>query len=157
MTQVWKVAKAFQSTDAETKQPQIVKTQGGDNHKFMVQVEGQPVPGWIGILKKIGNEVKPGDEIYGDVVENNWGKPQFNRAQLPQDGSVRLNGGSAPTAQAAAPARATTAQPSGSTEEKLDFIISLLENFLNSQKGTNPTPNTTDDEDGPVDLSQIDY
>lgn len=156
MAKVWKVSKAFQSTDAETKEPQIVKTQGGDNHKFMVQVEGQPVDGWIGILKKPGNEVKVGDELYGDIVENNWGKPQFNRSQLPQDGSVRLNSGSAPAKQAQTVQKATV-QPSGSVEEKLDFIISLLENFLGAKEASEPTQPIKDDGDEAVDLSDIEY
>lgn len=154
MPQVWKVSKAFQSTNRDTKEPDVVKTQGGDMHKYMVQVEGQPIDGWLQILKKPGNAVKQGDELYGDIVENNWGKPQFNRAQRPQEG---FGGGQ----QSAAPRQASS-QPSGSVEEKLDYLISLVENFLDAQEGRGRTQEATDNvptdiDDGPVDLSQLDY
>lgn len=154
MPQVWKVSRAFQSTNRDTKEPDIIKTQGGDMHKYMVQVEGQPIDGWLQILKKPGNAVNQGDELYGDIVENNWGKPQFNRAQRPQEG---FGGGQ----QASAPRQASS-QPSGSVEEKLDYLISLVENFLDAQEGRgqaqtadNKVP--TDIDDGPVDLSSLDY
>ena len=85
MPQVWKVSKAFQSTNRETGEPDVIKTKGGDMHKFMVQVENQPVDGWLQLLKKIGNKVEKGDELYGDIVENNYGKPQYVRADRPQE------------------------------------------------------------------------
>lgn len=151
MPQVWKVKKAFQSTNRETGEADVVKTQGGDMHKFMVQVEGQPIDGWLQILKKPGNEVKQGDELYGDIVENNWGKPQFNRAQRPQEGF-----GTSPS-----PAASTQpSQPSGELEAKVDYLISLVENFLDSQGVSRPEPATesaTSDDDGPADLSKLGY
>lgn len=155
MPQIWKVSKAFQSTNRETKEPDVIKTQGGDMHKYMVQVEGQPISGWLQILKKPGNAVNQGDELYGDIVENNWGKPQFNRAQRPQEGF----GGSQ---QAPAQRRQVPSQPAGSVEEKLDYLIGLVENFLDAQEGRTGSQagaNTVaeDIDDGPVDLSQLDY
>lgn len=150
MPQVWKVSKAFLSTvSKEDKTPQVIKTQGGDMHKFMVQVEGQPIDGWLGILKKPGFEVKQGDELYGDIVENNWGKPQFNRAQRP-DGFVGGTAGPAPKAQGV---------PAG---DRLEYLISLVENFLKSQGADVPATkagdvSVTDIDDKPVDLSQLDY
>ena len=150
MPQVWKVSKAFQSTNRETGEPDVVKTQGGDMHKFMAQVEGQPVNGWLQILKKPGNELKPGDELYGDIVENNWGKPQFNRAQRPQGGY-----GAQP-----APQGQPAAQAGGELEDKIDYLISLVENFLDSQGVAKPKAadvSPTDIDDGPVDLSQLEY
>lgn len=151
MAQTFIVDKAFISTDQNTKEVQVINTPGGEMHKYMVQVKNQPIQGWFSVLKKPGNEVKPGDELYGEVVENNWGKPQFNRAQKPY-------GNDAP--RQSAPAQ--TSQPSGSVEEKLDYLISLVENFLESQGvGVNPKKTVdeslTDIDDGPVDLSQLDY
>lgn len=149
MPQAFKVVKAFQSTNRETGEPDVVKTQGGEMHKFMVQVENQPVQGWLQILKKPGNEVKPGDELYGDIVENNWGKPQFNRAQKPFDGN----------AQGQAPAQ-TASQPSGDLEDKVDYLISLVENFLDSQGVQRPAAtneSAPSDDDGPADLSKLGY
>ena len=153
MAQTFIVDKAFLSTDQNTKEVQVIKTPGGEMHKYMVQVKDQPVKGWFSVLKKPGNEVKPGDELYGEIVENNWGKPQFNRAQKPY-------GNDAP--RQSAPTQATSSQPAGSVEEKLDYLISLVENFLdaqegrtNSQAGTDTFP--TDIDDGPVDLSSLDY
>lgn len=154
MPQVWKVKKAFQSTNRETNEPDVVKTQGGDMHKFMAQVEGQPVDGWLQILKKPGNELKPGDELYGDIVENNWGKPQFNRAQRPQEDRAPAQNQSA---------RPQPAANGGSVEQKLDYIISLLENRgnfpANGQPAVSASNNSApaDDGDQAVDLSQLDY
>ena len=152
MPQVWKVSKAFQSTNRETGEPDVIKTQGGDMHKYMVQVEGQPINGWLQILKKPGNEVKQGDELYGDIVENNWGKPQFNRAQRPQENF----GNSQPQA-----ARPQPQSNGGSVEQKLDYIISLLENRGNFQSdGPSAAPASNanpQNDDGPVDLTQLDY
>lgn len=150
MPQVWKVKKAFQSTNRETGEPDVIKTQGGDMHKFMAQVEGQPVDGWLQILKKPGNELKVGDELYGDIVENNWGKPQFNRAQRPQEGY-----GAQP-----APQGQPAAQAGGVTNEaimaELKYIRGILENQFRPTQAAGATEGPQDD-DGPVDLTQLDY
>lgn len=142
MGQIYKVSKAFQSTDKETKQPQVIKTQGGDMHKYMVQVDGQPVPGWISILKKPGNAINVGDELYGSITENNWGKPQFNREQRPD--------GYTPSSKAQ-PSQA----PVGNSrlEEKIDYLTVLVESMAGKKQDVTPTE--VDDE--PVDLSQLDY
>jgi len=159
MSQVYTVEKAFQSTvSKEDKTPQVVQTKGGDMHKYMVQVEGQGTSDWLGILKKPGNVVTVGDEMYGDLVTNQWGKLQFNRAQMPQDGSVRLNT-AAPAAPAARALQAPAAQPNGEQGDKLDYIISMLENFLESKGIAKPEAGADgpQSDDGPVDLSEIDY
>lgn len=156
MAREFKVVKAFMSTDKDTGEAQVVQTRGGGMHKFMVQVEDQPVAGWLQILKKPGNEVKVGDTLYGDIVENNWGKPQFNRSERP-DGNF---------SRPAAPARSS--QPAGGhIEEKLDYIIQILESarwFVDPRKNTplgqeGPKADVapTDIDDGPIDLSGIDY
>lgn len=156
MAQSYRVSKAFLSTDQNTKQPQVVNTPNGPFHKYMVQVEDQPVQGWFGVLKKVGNAVNPGDELYGDIVENNWGKPQFNRAQKPFDGQAQA----AP--QQAAPQQAPAHQ--GNTSVTLEMVYQevklvrgLLENQFRAQKASGADYAPEDIDDGPVDLSQIDY
>lgn len=162
MPKIYTVEKAFLSTvSKEDKSPQVVQTKGGEMHKYMVQFEDQPIKGWIGILKKPGNKVSEGDEMYGVIEENNWGKPQFTRMQLPQDGSITLKTSNSAPAASQAPSAPKLASPSSETEDKLDYIISLLENFLDvkdkreAQTGTDESPSDIDD--GPVDLSQLDY
>lgn len=158
MPQVWKVKKAFQSTNRETQEPDVVKTQGGDMHKFMAQVEGQPVDGWLQILKKPGNELKPGDELYGDIVENNWGKPQFNRAQRPQEDRAPAQSSN----QASAP-QGNSSVTLEMVYNEVKYVRGLLENRGNfpangqpaAQAGNNSAP--ADDGDQAVDLSQLDY
>lgn len=151
------VTKAFVSTDKDTKQPQIVTTKAGNCHKYMVQVAGQPIPGWMQILKKItdgtSTPVKEGDVLYGNVVENNWGKPDFKKEQRP-DGSY-----SAPQQSSAAPSQAA---PSAGLEAKVDRILSLLETFLGqaaspTRAQADSTPDYQDVDDGPVDFSEVPY
>lgn len=154
MPQVWKVTKAFQSTvSKEDKTPQVVQTQGGEMHKYIVQVENQPVPGWLQILKKPGNAVNQGDELYGDIVENNWGKPQFNRADRPQEGQNSYQGNSAPQGQPAAQAGNVSNE---AIMAELKYIRGVLENQFRPQAGTEPTQSSQGD-DQPVDLSTLDY
>lgn len=152
MPQFYTVAKAFQGKDKETGEVEVVNTKGGPAEKWLVQVENQPVNGWFSVLKKPGNEVKVGDQLYGVIEENNWGKPQFTRMQAPQDAPR--------AAQATKPAASA-----GAVEQKLDYIISILENarwFVDPQGtkklGTEgPKDNVVDDiDDEDVDLSQLD-
>lgn len=164
MPKVFKVEKAFLSTEQDKKTPQIVNTQGGPMHRYMVQFENQSIPGWVSILKKPvegqdGKLVQVGDEMYGVLEENQWGKAQFTRMQLPQDGSVKLAKGGSP-----APQKSESKDPNPPTDDingKLDYIIGLLENspqFRSS--GSQPKSDDVvleDIDDGPVDLSDIPY
>lgn len=159
MPKVFKVEKAFQSTvSKEDKTPQVITTKGGEMHKYMVQFENQAIPGWIGILKKPGNAVNEGDEMYGVLEENEWGKPQFTRMQLPQDGSVKLNSG-APSTSNAPQAAPNAPQASGELEAKVDYLISLVENFLESQGVAKPKPANKglEADDQPINLDELDY
>jgi len=138
------VAKAFQSTDKDTKEPQVIQTRGGEMHKYMVQFEGRS--DWIGILKKPGNEVKAGDKLYGNLIEDGqWGKPEFKGEQRPF--------GETPQAQKSQP----VVKASGELEEKVDYLISLVENFLESQKGTAGTQSTTVNDTPPINLDELNY
>lgn len=156
MPKVYTVEKAFLSTGEDKKTPQVVTTKNGEMHKYMVQLVDQEIPGWIGILKKPGNAVAEGDEMYGVLEKNDWGKPQFTRMQTP-DG-VRLKTSSAP---ASTPSEAPTEQDKpastgGSVEAKLDYMIGLLENFLGAKETAKPDF-TAEISNGPADLSKIEY
>lgn len=163
MPKVFVVEKAFLSTvSKEDKSPQVINTRGGEMHKYMVQFKDQSIPGWIGILKKPGNAVKEGDEMYGVLEENNWGKPQFTRMQLPQDGSVTLKRGGDSQSSSQQTTAPTKSQPAGELEDKIDYLISIVENFLESQGAKKQAASSgnesyQDIDDGPVDLSQLDY
>lgn len=152
MAQEFTVIKAFLSTDKDTKEPQIIQTKGGDNHKYMVQVANQPVPGWMGILKKPGNEIKEGDTIYGDIVKNDWGKPQFNRSERPMG---PLQGSTAPQTNSPSAGVVTL----DDIYNEIKYVRGLLENQFQSQAQAKPgtAPSTQGDDDGPVDLSKLDY
>lgn len=165
MAQEWKVTRAFRGTvEGDKNTPEVIHTQAGDCHKYLVQVENQPVPGWFQVLRKIENgqskPVNQGDTLYGEINENNYGKPDFKRVNRPYEGQPQQ----APQAQpAAAPAQTYTPpqQPSTELEAKVDYLISLVENFLDSQQGTQPAgaaPGATDnDDDAPVNLDNLDY
>lgn len=160
MPKVFKVEKAFLSTEADKKTPQVVTTKGGEMHKFMVQFENQGIPGWIGILKKPGNVINQGDEMYGVIEENQWGKPQFTRMQLPQDGSVQLKTSNAPAETSAPAPKVQEGQVNGTVEEKLDYIIGMLEAHF-QPNATTGTParrdeSPTDIDDGPINLDDLD-
>jgi hypothetical protein len=180
MPKVFTVTQAFLSTDKETKEPQLVPTKGGPMHKYMVQFENQSIPGWVSILRKPDSPaVVEGDQFYGVLEENDWGKPQFTRMQTPQDGSVQLNQGGtkAPAAQSAGtvpqsngsrgalPVASTKAQSSRDEElhEKVDFLISLVEQLAESQGiavravTANGDSDPSDDDTAPLDLSEIPY
>ena len=145
MPQVWKVTKAFQSTNRDTGEPDVIKTRNGNMHKFMVQVEDQPIDGWLQLLKKVGSKVQKGDELYGDIVENNWGKPQFVRADRPQEVSANNS--------------QNNVQWTGELDSKLDYLIAMVENFLDAQdsKEQSATNKSSQGDDAPADLTQLDF
>lgn len=162
MPKIFKVEKAFLSTGDDKTTPQVVNTKNGEMHKYMVQFENQEIPGWIGILKKPGNSVSVGDEMYGVLEKNDWGKPQFTRMQTPQDGSVKLQTGSNTTQ---APKTQSSSTVGGSLEQKVDKILEVVQRleatFLqpsagaSAQRGQDVVLDDIDDK--PVDLSEIPY
>ena len=153
MAQDYTVTRAFQATDKGTGEPEVINTKGGPMHKYIFQVE--EYPDWLNTLRKIDQEGKSkalnvGDTVYGDITENNYGKMQFQRQSRP-DG----NYGGAP-APAARPQSA--AQTGGrTTDQKLDYIISLLENQFRPTQAAGTDASPTDNDERPVDLSEIDY
>lgn len=156
MAKNYVVSRAFRgSVSKEDKTPQVIQTKAGDCHKYMVQFEGEEDKGWIQILRKIENgdsrPVEKGDVLYGSLSENNWGKYDFKREQRPEGQPAPQTGSSK-----AAPSSG------GSVDKKLDYIISLLENanqFQGHDEGrtTIGDISPTDIDDGPVDLSSLEY
>lgn len=168
MPQEFTVTKGFQGTEQETKAPSVINTKAGPCHKYLFQVAGQPVPGWMQLLRKINpdgtsNPIKEGDKLYGSIAENNWGKPEFTKAQRP-DGAPAVQSSTQPGQAPAVPSFAA-APATSELEAKVDFIISLLENFLDSRNGVQQTepagpatsPTNNDGDEAPVNLQSLDY
>ena len=150
MAQAYKVTKAFKSKNRDTGEVDVVPTGGGDMNKWLFQVEGQGKQGWMQVLKKPGFDLNPGDEVYGIIDEWPDGKAKFVKQDRPE-------GMRAP--QQSAPAQQPQAQVDGSVNEKLDYIILLLES-MGGAKTTEPQADVapTDVDLGkPLDLSDIPY
>lgn len=123
MSQAYKVSQAFQATvSKEDKTPKVVEINGHKFNAWKVKLDGQSDKGWINVNKQPGNEIKPGDELYGDVVEVNGKFGSF----------YNFKSASKPLGGLPASQNATDETPSAiSTElihDKLDYIISFLEN-----------------------------
>ncbi len=146
MSQAYKVSQAFQATvSKEDKTPKTVEFDGHTFNAWKVKLDGQSDKGWINVNKKPGNEIKPGDELYGDIaqIDGKFGTfYNFKSASRPL--------GEAPT-QAAAPAPADDFTANVSTElvhDKLDYIIDLLEKLVDPATGeVKPTAPDLDDLD----------
>lgn len=150
MGQYYTVTKAFKSKNQETGELDVDEH---GNQKWLFQVEGQQSPGWMNVKRKAGAEVKPGDQVYGRVESWPNGKAKFVREQPPREDGPRQVSGSKPAS--------TT-----SLERKVDYIIAVLEAsrwFVDPNKKTplgqeGPKDVAPEDiDEGPVDLSQIDY
>jgi hypothetical protein len=162
MAQEYKVSKAFQGKDKETNQPEVVNTKAGPCHKYLFQVDEQI--GWFNTLRKINpdgksNPLKEGDTVYGDFAENNYGKLAFVKAQRPFQAGAQTTApqysGTVPQKSAAA-----SADPTTELEAKVDYVISLLENFLSvedAKKQPGDTKPVANDDDAPLNLDDIDY
>lgn len=160
MAKDYTVKGAFKgSVSKEDKTPQVISTKAGDCHKYLVQFEGEESKGWIQILRKLddsgnSNSIEKGDVLFGSLSENNWGKFDFKREQRPE-------GSPAPVNQRAQTSSAP--QVSGSLEQKVDQILEGVEllkaHFLGATTAAQGRTDTVleDIEDGPADLSEIDY
>lgn len=124
MSQAYKVAQAFQATvSKEDRTPKTVELNGNTFNAWKVKLDGEGDKGWINVNKKPGNEIHPGDELYGDVVEIN-GKfgifYNFKSASRPL--------GELP-AKKAQPVSNDVDADGASVHDKLDHIIALLESI----------------------------
>ena len=140
MSQAYKVTQAFQATvSKEDKTPKTVELNGNTFHAWKVKLDGQGDKGWINVNKKPGNEIKPGDELYGDItqIDGKFGTfYNFKSASRPL-------GESSPS-QSAAPADDFTANISTElVHDKLDYIIRLLEVLSEKVGAEQAQPSTT--------------
>lgn len=126
MSRAYKVAQAFQATvSKEDKTPKTVELNGNTFNAWKVKLEGETSKGWINVNKKPGNEIKPGDELYGDVV------------QIDGKFGTFYNFKSASRPLGDLPAAQTESTPVASdeinelTQDKLDYIIGMLEQLTN--------------------------
>ena len=124
MSQAYKVTQAFQATvSKEDKTPKVIEFNGHTFNAWKVKLDGQADKGWINVNKKPGNEIKPGDELYGDIatIEGHFGVfYNFKSASRPL--------GERP---AVAPSQSID-DGEGSVHEKLDYIIGLLEELADN-------------------------
>ena len=141
MSQAYKVSQAFQATvSKEDKTPKTVTFNGHTFNAWKVKVENQEDFGvegdqWINVNKQPGNEIKVGDEIYGDIdrVDGKFGSfYNFKYASRPLGQAP--NPASTPGTQA--PAEDFTANVSTElVHDKLDYIIDLLEKLVDPATG----------------------
>lgn len=158
MSQAYKVAQAFQATvSKEDKTPKTVELNGNTFNAWKIKLEGQSDKGWINVNKKPGNEIKQGDELYGDIVQIDGKFGTF----------YNFKSASRPLGEAPASAPAAPSQASGSEDftsnlstelahDKLDYIIGLLE-ALTEKSGVSPQDvNVSTTAPGSPDLDDLD-
>ena len=152
MAQFFTVDQCFPKSDRNTKERIVNTGQYGPTVTWMFKVKEQPTEKWLQVNRKPDNDLSEGDQVYGEIGAWPDGNPKFIRMQPPQGAAPQKAPKTQPAAQ----------QGGASVDSKLDYIISLLENRANfpgdvsggAQDG-NQVP--TDIDDGPVDLSELDY
>lgn len=118
MSQAYKVSQAFQATvSKEDKTPKVVEINGHKFNAWKVKLDGQSDKGWINVNKQPGNEIKPGDELYGDVVEVTGKFGSF----------YNFKSASKPMGQLSTPVEEQSSVSTDLIHDKLDYIIELLE------------------------------
>lgn len=141
MSQAYKVAQAFQATvSKEDKTPKTVELNGNTFNAWKVKLDGESGKGWINVNKKPGNELKPGDELYGDIVQIDG---KFGTFYNFKSASRPLGEAPAQSSAPSAPADDFTANVSTElAHDKLDYIIGLLEG-ISEVVGAEPIANKT--------------
>lgn len=121
MSQAYKVSQAFQATvSKEDKTPKTVEFDGHVFNAWKVKLDGEGDKGWINVNKKPGNEIKPGDELYGDVVQIDGKFGTF----------YNFKSASRPLGDLPLPKsndQGTDSEIINLINDKLDYIIELLE------------------------------
>lgn len=145
MSQSYTVTQAFQATvSKEDKTPKTVTFDGHTFDAWKVKLSGQSDKGWINLNKKPGNEVAPGDELYGDVVQIDGKFGTFYNFKS----ASRPMGELSPKPQS----NVVNADTDGiSIHDKLDHIIELLESLSMPEEVSKAFPGAT-----PVDLADLD-
>ena len=159
MSQAYKVTQAFQATvSKEDKTPKTVTFNGHTFNAWKVKLENQEDFGventqWINVNKKPGNEIKPGDELYGDLdrVDGKFGSFwNFKSASRP------LGEAPATSSQASSGEDWTSNLSTELAHDKLDYIIGLLE-ALTEKAGVSPQDvNVSTTAPGSPDLDDLD-
>lgn len=149
MSQAYKVAQAFQATvSKEDKTPKTVELNGNTFNAWKVKLDGHSDKGWINVNKKPGNEIHPGDELYGDInqIDGKFGTfYNFKSASRPL-GEIPAAAGTPSTPVS------NDADGDGATvHDKLDHIIELLESIVLPEGVAKTFPGAT-----PVQLDDLD-
>jgi len=141
MSQAYKVAQAFQATvSKEDKTPKVVEFDGHTFNAWKVKLDGESGKGWINVNKKPGNEIAPGDELYGDIVQIDG---KFGTFYNFKSASRPL--GDAPASQPAASSSTDDFTANVSTElvhDKLDYLIGLVEAIAEAVNAPEAKPST---------------
>ena len=126
MSKAYTVSQAFQATvSKEDKTPKTVELNGNTFNAWKVKLDGESDKGWINVNKKPGNEIHPGDELYGDVVQIDG---KFGTFYNFKSASRPL--GELPASPKSSSSNANDVDSDGaSVHEKLDHIIALLESI----------------------------
>lgn len=141
MSKAYKVVQAFQATvSKEDKTPKTVELNGNTFNAWKVKLEGEESKGWINVNKKPGNEIKPGDELYGDVaqIDGKFGTfYNFKSASRPL-GDVQPSQASNDTPKEDWTANVSTEL----VHDKLDYVIGLLEAISEAVGAPQAKPST---------------
>lgn len=126
MAKAYTVSQAFQATvSKEDKTPKTVELNGNTFNAWKVKLDGESSKGWINVNKKPGNEIKPGDELYGDVVQIDGKFGTFYNFKSASRPLGELPASNKPSVQH----EDSVDSDGASVHEKLDHIIALLESI----------------------------
>lgn len=153
MSQAYKVAQAFQATvSKEDKTPKTVTFDGNTFNAWKVKLDGQSDKGWINVNKKPGNEIHPGDELYGDVVQIDG---KFGTFYNFKSASRPLGEAPAAPSQSSGSEDFTSNLSTELAHDKLDYIIGLLE-AVADRSGVDPATATVSTTAPSPDLEDLD-
>lgn len=151
MAEFYTVSNSMRAKDREGN-PKVWHSDYGDFDVWNLYFQGDDVK--YQVNKKEGFEgFTKGQSIYGTKSQGKFGG-QFKQEQAP-DGEY------APAQNAPASQSKADAQPAtgGDLEAKIDYLTTLIENFLESNGGTKSKTadySPTDIDDRPVDISALD-
>ena len=153
MSQAYKVTQAFQATvSKEDKTPKTVELNGNTFNAWKVKLDGQGDKGWINVNKKPGNEIHPGNELYGDVVQVDG---KFSTFYNFKSASRPLGEAPATNSQSSGGEDWTSNLSTELVHDKLDYIIGLAE-AIAEKLGAEATPSTTAPGSSSPDLDDLD-
>ena len=164
MSQFFTVSECF--PNSENGQRVIRQGQYGPTVKWLFKVNEQATSKWMSVNRKPDNDLKPGDQVYGEIGQWPDGGEKFIRMQAPQQGGyAQPQAPQQPQYQPRPqPQNTTSSAPQSSVTldmvyQELKYVRGLLENGANFQADDVPTENPSNegpqnDDDG-LDLSQF--